>query len=63
MINCSFWYGDKKQDITRLDCFFYPNSGEYRGNMYIDNEIVGDYTTTDSTELENYFSHIQFNWN
>jgi hypothetical protein len=62
MINLDMWYGNKKEDIQKLDCFFYPNSGQYRGNVYINNKAVGDYTATDSIELENYFPQIIFNW-
>lgn len=43
MVNIDMWYEDKIQDTTKIDIIFYDNCGEYRGNIYIDDKIVGDY--------------------
>ncbi len=56
------WYGDKKEDADKIDIAFYPNDGEYRGNIYKDGKIVGDYTAKDSTILESSFPQLCFNW-
>ena len=56
------WHKDEKfniKDITRVDCFFSDLDCEYRGNLYIGDKIVGDYSTSDSTEIEKKFSHLK----
>ena len=62
MVNIDMWYEDKIQDTTKIDIIFYDNCGEYRGNIYIDDKIVGDYSTKNSCELEKVFSHLNFRW-
>lgn len=62
MIKIDMWYGDKVEAVERLDFTFYPNEGEYRGNLYIGFQMVGDYVCTDSVELENAFPQFRFNW-
>ena len=52
------WYGDKPEQVTRLDCFFSDLDMVTRGNLYIGNKMVGDYTTDDSTEIEKYFPQL-----
>ena len=54
-----FWYENTKKDIARMDVFFYPDDGHYRGNLYNKNgDMIGDYVTTDSVEIENMFPGI-----
>lgn len=62
MINIDMWYSDKPEKADKIDIFFYPNPGEYRGNIYKNNKIIGDYVATDSLEIENTFSQLSFNW-
>lgn len=62
MINIDMWYGDDHKKADKIDISFYPNGGEYRGNIYIGGKIVGDYTCNDSLELEKAFSKLTFNW-
>lgn len=62
MIRIDMWYGDKVEEVERLDFTFYPNVGEYRGNLYIGFQMVGDYVCNDSVELENAFPQLHFNW-
>lgn len=63
------WYGNSRKDIAALDVFFYANDyganymtcpfGVYRGNFYdITGKIIGDYSTTDSVELERTFPKL-----
>lgn len=48
-----FWYGGTKADIAAGTATFYPNEGIYRGNLYNANgDIIGDYSTTESAEIE-----------
>ena len=54
-----FWYGHTKKDIARVNCCFYPNSGEYRGNIYAaSGECIGDFVSRDSVEVERHFPGI-----
>ena len=62
MINVDMWYGDDHKKADKIDITFYPNDGEYRGNIYINRKIVGDYTFNDSLELEKSFSQLTFHW-
>ena len=57
------WYGNSIAEVDKLDVFFYPNAGEYRGNLYKAGKMIGDYVTNDSLELEKSFPQIVFNWN
>lgn len=62
MINIDMWDGDNHKEADKIDITFYPNDGEYRGNIYKDGKIVGDYTCDDSLELEKDFPQLTFNW-
>ena len=54
-----YWSDGRKEKVARIDCFFYPNDGIYRGNLYDENgKMIGDYSTRDSTEIERRFSKI-----
>ena len=63
MINIDMWHGDKHTEADKIDVSFYPNDGEYRGNIYKAGKNIGDYVCTDSTELEKAFPQLVFNWN
>lgn len=56
MLKIDWWY--KPERKCEADCFFYPESGEYRGNIYKDGKMVGDYTAKDSVEIERRFPGI-----
>ena len=62
MISIDMWYGDKHTEADKIDASFYPNDGEYKGNIYKNGKIIGDYSCNDSVELENTFSQLKFNW-
>lgn len=48
------WY--QNESVSFADCFFYPNSGEYRGNLYNkDGKAIGDYVSKNSVEIEKRF--------
>ena len=61
MINIDMWYENKIEEVTKIDINFYSESGEYRGNIYIDDKIVGDYSTKEYKALENTFKQLVFN--
>lgn len=63
MIKIDMWYGNNQKEADEVSVSFYPNDGEYRGNIYKDGKIIGDYTCNDSIELEKSFSQLTFNWN
>ena len=51
------WY--EGEQIAGADCFFYPNEGVYRGNVYnAEGRMIGDYVCRDSVEIENRFPGI-----
>lgn len=62
MINIDMWYGNSAAEADKIDITFYPNGAEYRGNIYKDNKIIGDYSCNDSIELEKAFPQLSFNW-
>ena len=59
-IEIDMWYDDNPKDVTSLDVRFSDLDSTYSGNLYINNKIVGDYTTKDSVTLEKAFP--QFDW-
>ena len=63
MIKIDMWYNDKPTDADKIDVFFYDLDCEYRGNIYKAGEIIGDYVTDNSLELEKAFPQLIFNWN
>lgn len=51
-----FWYGDCKKDVARITYSFSDVDCIWRGNMYNkDGKIIGDFSTTDSVKLQNFF--------
>lgn len=63
MINIDMWYKDSQKEVDKIDITFYPNDGQYRGNIYKQGRIVGDYVCTDSLGLEKAFPQLNFNLN
>lgn len=46
-------------DVIGASCTFYPNEGIYRGWLFNEaGKIIGDYTSSDSVEIENTFPGI-----
>ena len=62
MIKIDMWYGNKHTEADNIDICFYDNECKYRGNIYKDGKIIGDYVCTDSVELEKKFTQLIFNW-
>ena len=53
-----YWYQDRRR-AAYADCYFYPNEGIYRGNVYDKNgDMIGDYASTNSAEIERRFPGI-----
>lgn len=59
MINYDFYHGENITDIKKITCYFNDLNCNYWGYLYNSkNEIIGDYNTTDSVELEKAFPGI-----
>lgn len=61
MISIDMWYENKPSDADKIDIFFSDIDCVYRGNIYKEDKIIGDYTCDDSVELENIFPQLKFN--
>jgi len=53
-----FWYGHNIKDVDSASVAFYPNDVVFRGWMYSNGRIIGDYETDDSIELQRIFPGI-----
>ena len=60
--NIDMWYGDKKGDADRISIFFNDCDCAYFGNIYKNGRIIGDYSCSDSMQLEKLFPQLVFNW-
>ena len=58
MIKIDMWYGDEKEQCTRLDIYFNDLGCFYTGNIYIFGEIVGDYYADSIQEITEAFPHL-----
>lgn len=63
MLKIDMWYGNLVAEADKIDVSYHPNEGIYRGNIYKDRKIIGDYACSDSIMLEKAFPHLAFNWN
>ena len=59
-MNIDMWYGDDIKDVDEVTYTFYDRDCEYRGNLYKNGKMIGDYSTQDSTEIEKTFTWL--NW-
>lgn len=62
MLKIDMWYGDKTEDAEKIDIFFSDCDCVYRGNIYKNGKMIGDYTCDDSLVLERIFPQLNFNW-
>lgn len=51
MLKIDMWYGDKLSDVDNIDGSWSDLDLIYRGNLYKNNRIIGDYSCKDITEL------------
>lgn len=62
MFKIDYWYKngrEARKEVAFVDCFFYPNEGLYRGNIFDSNKkAIGDFTSDDSVEIERRFPGI-----
>lgn len=62
MINIDMWYNNDHSEADRITVTFSDIDAIYRGNIYKDNKIIGDYSCNNSVEIEKAFPQLQFNW-
>lgn len=64
MFKIDWWHPEEKakKKYEAKDCgfalSFYPNDGEYRGNLYYDGRCVADIICNDSVELDEIWPGI-----
>ena len=58
MIKIDMWYGDKKEQATKLDIYFNDLGCFYTGNIYIFGKIVGDYYADNIGKITDTFPHL-----
>ena len=60
MLNIDYWCKNGRENSAVFaDATFYPNNGIWRGNVYDANgNMIGDYISDDSVEIENRFPGI-----
>ena len=63
MIYVDMWHGDRASDADRIDVTFSDADCVYRGNIWINGRIVGDYTANTAQEIERRFPQLVFDWN
>lgn len=51
MLKIDMWYGDKLSDVDNIDGSWSDLDLIYRGNLYKNNRIIGDYSCNDISEL------------
>ena len=56
------WYGDSPSDADKIDVFFSYLDCIYRGNIYKNGCIIGDYAAKDAAQIEKMFPQLSFNW-
>jgi hypothetical protein len=56
------WYNDKISDVDKITWGFYDLDCQYRGNMYINNKCVGDFSTPDSLAIQQTFPQLKIVW-
>ena len=52
------WYGDELSDVDKVDSFWSDLDLIYRGNLYKNNRIIGDYSCKNITELFDKLSSL-----
>lgn len=58
------WYEDQRSKVNGMDCYFSDCDCVYRGNLYADRRLVGDYEARDSEVVESIAKNfgIDFRW-
>lgn len=58
MINIDMWYEDKPEEVTGIDWSFSDLDCVYRGNLYKNEKMIGDYVANTMQEVQKAFPHL-----
>lgn len=56
------YYGNKPEEADKITIFFSDSRCCYWGHIYKNKEIIGDYNTPNSLEIESNFPQFTINW-
>jgi len=56
------WYGNKPTEADRITAYFCDLDAVYRGNLYKEGRVIGDYTARHSYEIEQTFTQFRNIW-
>lgn len=62
MFRFDMWHSEKITDANGADCFFSDLDCVYRWNLYKDGKAIGDYSCSDSLEIEKRLSFMGFSF-
>lgn len=54
------WYDDDIKSADEVTYTFYDRDAEYRGVIYREGKAIGDYSTSDSLEIEKFFPWLSW---
>lgn len=58
MISIDMWYEDKPEEVTGIDWSFSDLDAVYRGNLYKNEKMIGDYEADTMQEVQKAFPHL-----
>ena len=58
MISIDMWYEDKPEEVTGIDWSFSDLDCVYRGNLYKNEKMIGDYEAETMQEVQKAFPHL-----
>lgn len=61
-LHVDMWYGDTVEDADKIDISFSDCDCVYRGNIWKNGKMIGDYWCDDCAILEKLFPQLNFNW-
>lgn len=58
MISIDMWYKNNPKEITGIDWSFSDLDAVYRGNLYKNEKMIGDYEADTMQEVQKAFPHL-----
>ena len=59
MINIDTWHSHKPEEVTGIDWSFSDLDFVYRGNLYKDEKMIGDYEADTMQEVKKAFPQLE----
>lgn len=59
MIKIDMWYEYKPEEVTGINWSFYGYDVVYRGNLYKDEKMIGDYEADTMQEVKKAFPQLE----